>query len=43
MSSDSINNSAELSGELSSLNIGNNDNKETITIVQIVVKRAEII
>ena len=32
MSSDSINNSAELSGELSSLNIGNNDSEETITI-----------
>ena len=32
MSSGSINNSAELSGELSSLNIGNNDSEETITI-----------
>ena len=43
MSSGSINNSAELSRELSSLNIGNNDNEETITIAQIVVKRAGII
>ena len=32
MNSDSINNSVELTGELSSLNIGSNDNEETITI-----------